>query len=425
MSETLPAPQARSPGAASPARDVLKPKKLTHRTIAIAVAGLLLLAAAGATYWRFVRAVAVPVAVAAQGAIAASVVGPGTVQARIPVTLSARVNATVVQVHADVGDAVHPGQLLVTLDDRDLSARRGVVAGQQEALLRNTEGARAVLLKAQADLELARGKQRRDADLLAQGFVSQAVLDASNAGRDGAAAGVDAAKAALAARTADARSLSQEARYADAVLSYTRIVSPMEGVVIQRLGEVGNTVVPGTPLLKIVDPTSLWVATRVDESVVGRVQPGQAASIRLRSGEVLPGKVARIARQSDAATRELDVHVSFDSMPKRFAIDQEAEVSIAVVEDRGIVVPLTALTRDKAGREGVLVIPAGRDGGRTRFQAVETGGADTHQVLVRKGLTAGETVVAIAAGVTANQRVRPTAVSAPAAATAAVPASAP
>jgi len=391
--------------------------KLTRRSIAIAGTGLLLVVAAVAAYWRFARALDVPVAVAAQGAIAARVVGPGTVQARIPVTLSARVNATVVQMHADVGDAVHPGQLLVTLDDRDLSARRGVVAGQQEALLRNTEGARAALIKAQADLELARSKQRRDAGLLAQGFVSQAVLDASNAGRDGAAAGVDAARAALAARAADARSLSQEARYADAVLSYARIVSPMEGVVIQRLGEVGNTVVPGTALLKIVDPKSLWVATRVDESVVGRVQPGQTASIRLRSGEVLPGKVARIARQSDAATRELDVHVAFDSVPQRFAIDQEAEVRIAVGEDRGILVPLTALTRDKAGREGVMVIDDGSGdggkGGRTRFQAVQTGGADASQVLIRKGLAGGETVVAKAAGITANRRVRPASASAP------------
>ena len=413
MSETLPAPEARPPPAASPARDAVKPKKLNRRTLTIAVASLLLVAGAGAAYWRFVRAVDVPVAVASQGAIAARVVGPGTVQARIPVTLSARVSATVVQVHADVGDAVRSGQLLVTLDDRDLNARRGVVAGQQEALMRNTEGARAALVKAQADLELARGKQRRDAELLAQGFVSQAVLDVSNSGRDGAAAGVDAAKAALAARAADARSLSQEARYADAVLSYTRIVSPMEGVVIQRLGEVGNTVVPGTPLLKIVDPKSLWVTTRVDESVVGRVQPGQTASIRLRSGEVLPGKVARIARQSDAATRELDVHVAFDTVPQRFAIDQEAEVSIDVGEDRGILVPLTALTaltRDKAGRAGVLVIDGvsidGSNRGRTRFLTVETGGADERHVLIRKGLTGGETVVANVAGVPANRRVR-------------------
>lgn len=373
------------------------------RVAAVAFAVLLLLVAGGVAFWRFGLAVEVPTAVAAQGVIAARVVGPGTVQARIPVTLSARVNASVMQILVDVGDVVRQGQLLATLDDRDLSARRGVVTGQQESLLLNIEAARAAVVKAQADLDLARSKQRRDAELLAQGFVSQAVVDASKSALDSAAAGVDGAKAALAAREADARSLSQEARYADAVLSLTRIVAPMDAVVVQRLGEAGNTVVPGTPLLKIVDPKTLWVATRVDESVVSRVQPGQPASIHLRSGEVLSGKVARIAHQSDAATRELEVDVAFDAVPKRFAIDQEAEVSIAVGEDRGILVPLTALTRDRAGHLGLLIV----DGGRTRFQPVETGGADAKQVLVRKGLVGGESVVAVAQGVAAGRRVRP------------------
>jgi HlyD family secretion protein len=373
-----------------------------RRLTLLAVATLLLIAAAGAAAWRFVLAADVYVTVVAPGAIAVRVVGPGTVQARTSVTLSARINATIRHVLVDVGDAVREGQLLATLDDRDLSARRGVVSGQQEALLRGVEGARAALTKAQAELELARSRQRRDIELMHQGFVSQAALEGSNAALDGAAASVDAATATLAARDADVRTLSQEARYADVVLSYSRIVAPIDGIVVLRLSEPGNTAVPGTPVLKLVDPRSLWVATRVDESVVGHIQPGQPASIRLRSGEVLPGKVARIGRQSDASTRELDVHVAFDAVPQRFAIDQEAEVSIVVGEDRGMLVPLTALTRNPAGRAGLFVV----DGGRTRFQAVETAGADARNVLVVRGLAGGESVVAAAEGVKANQRVR-------------------
>ena len=376
--------------------------RIAKRYLVAALAVALLLGVGGATYWRFGRAVDVPVAMVAQGSVAVQVVGPGTVQARVPVTVSARISSTVLQVLVDVGDVVRPGQLLVTLDDRDLSARRGVVTGQQEALKRNTEGARATLVKAQADLDLARSKQRRDAELLTQGYVSAAVLDASNAALGSAAASVEIAKAALAARDADARTLSQEARYSDAVLSNTRIAAPMAAIVVQRLAEVGSTTAPGSALFKLVDPRSLWVATRVDEAVVGRVRPGQVARIRLRSGEVLPGKVARIARQSDAATRELEVHVAFDTVPERFAIDQEAEVRIDVGEDRGLLVPLGALTRDKTGRQGVLLIADGR----TRFQPVETGGADARQVLIRQGLAAGDTVAAVAAGLTANVRVR-------------------
>ena len=372
------------------------------RLTLLAVAALLLITVVGAAAWRFALAADVSVTVVAPGAIAVRVVGPGAVQARTSVTLSARINATVRLVFADVGDSVREGQLLATLDDRDLRARRGVVSGQQESLLRGVEGARAALIKAQAELELARGRQRRDIELMRQGFVSQAVVDVSNAALDGAAASVDAANATLSARDADVRTLSQEARYADVVLSYARIVAPIDGIVVLRLSEPGNTVVPGTALLKIVDPRSLWVATRVDESVIGRIQPGQHASIRLRSGEVLPGKVARIGRQSDASTRELDVHVAFDAVPQRFAIDQEAEVSIVVGEDRGMLVPLSALTRNPAGHAGLLVV----DGGRTRFQPVETAGADARNVLVVRGLTGGESVVAAAEGVNSNQRVR-------------------
>lgn len=377
-----------------------------RRSVIAALALVLMATLAFLAYWRFGRAIEMPTAVAAEGTIAARVVGPGTVQARVPVTLGARVNAAVRQVHVDVGDTVHSGDLLVTLDDRDLSARRGVVAGQQEALARNTEGAAASLAKSRAELELALSKQRRDLELLAQGFVSQAVVDVSNATLHSAESAVDAARAALAARMADARGLSQEARYADTVLSHARITAPMNGVVVQRLVEVGSTVGPGTPLLKLVDPATLWVATRVDESVVARVRPGQGARIRLRSGEILTGKVARIARQSDAATRELDVHVAFDVPPRRFAIDQEAEVSIDVGQDRGIVVPVSSLARDRTGRQGVWVVDGANGDGRTRFTPVDTGAADDVNVLARKGLVGGERVVARADGVVANQRVR-------------------
>ncbi len=363
---------------------------------------LLLLGTATAVYWRFGKVLDIIAYVAQPGSLAARVTGPGSVQARVPVALSARLSATLTRIHVDVGDTVQRGQLLATLDDRDVTARRGVVAGQQEALVRNTVGTQATVAKANTDLVLAQSKYQRDMDLMGQGFVSQSVADVSLAAVQSAKASLDAAKASLSARSADAAALVQEARYSDAVISYTKILAPMDGIVIQRLVEAGTTVAPGAPILRLVDPRTLWVATRVDESVVGRVQVGQVARIKLRTGETLPGKVVRISLQSDAATREMDVHVAFDSIPKRFAIDQEAEVSIETGKDKGIVIPLTALVRDSNGRQGVWVI----EQGRTRFAPTETGTADNQQVLVSSGLQGGETIVAIAKGIAANQRVR-------------------
>ena len=376
---------------------------MSKRTIVVASVAAVVIAAAGAAYLRFWRAVPVTTVEAVQGRVALRVTGPGTLQARVPVALSSRITATVARIDADVGDIVKRGQLLAVLDDRDLAARRAVAGAQQDASVRNIEAAQATVAKAQADLELAQSKHRRDSELLRSGFLSQSSLDTSAAALQSALANLDNARAGLAAREAEKQALAHEVRYSDTVLSFTRIIAPSDGVVILRQAEMGATVVPGSPIFRLADPATLWIAMRVDESVVGRVKVGQPASIRLRTGETHAGKVVRIARQSDAATRELEVNVAFDSPPERFAIDQEAEVTILAGEDMGTVVPITALVRDREGRQGVLVV----SGARTSFRPVDTASADAQQVIVSKGLASGERLVAPAAGVKAGMRVRP------------------
>jgi RND family efflux transporter MFP subunit len=376
---------------------------MSKRTIIVASVAAVVIAAAGAAYLRFWRAVPVTTVEAVQGRVALRVTGPGTLQARVPVTLSSRITATVARIDADVGDIVKRGQLLAVLDDRDLAARRAVAGGQQDASVRNIEAAQATVAKAQADLELAQSKHRRDSELLRSGFLSQSSLDTSAAALQSALANLDNARAGLAAREAEKLALAHEVRYSDTVLSFTRIIAPSDGVVILRQAEMGTTVVPGSPIFRLADPATLWIAMRVDESAVGRVMVGQTASIRLRTGETHAGKVARIARQSDAATRELEVNVAFDSPPERFAIDQEAEVTIFAGEDTGTVVPLPALVRDREGRQGVLVV----SDARTSFRPVDTASADAQQVIVSKGLASGERVVAPAADIKAGMRVRP------------------
>ena len=370
--------------------------------VAIALATLLV-AAAALAYTRFFLESPVRVDLVQSGRVPRQVSGPGTVQARVPVTLSARLTATLTSVAVDVGDKVRAGQVLATLDDRDLVARRAAVGGQQASLAQQVVAAQASVERARADLDLARLKAKREADLLRQGFVSQSAFDATNAALKSAQAGLDSALATLAARRADEKTLVQEAHLAEAQASYSRLVAPMDAVVTQRLAEPGTTVSPGTPILRLVDPATLWVAVRVDESVVGRVATGQGARIRLRTGETVEGRVARIAAQSDAATRELDVFVAFTTPPARFAIDQEAQVRIDVGFDEGLVVPVDALTRDAEGRPGVLRVVEGR----TRFAPVTTGTAGESTVVIRQGLSAGDAVASPAQGLKSGQRVAP------------------
>lgn len=374
-----------------------------RQLLTVSVPVLVLAAAAIGLWWRFFAPVPVTLVPVSSGVVPLLVVGPGTVQARVPVTLSARITSTIVELNADVGDRVGAGQLLVRLDDRDLLARQSAIEGQQASLERQIQAAAAAVAKARADLELARTRRNRDAQLQVRGFISQASLDVSNANMLAARAGLEGAEATLAARRADRTALAQEARLARTQLSYSQLTAPMDAIVTQRLAEPGTTVVSGTPILKLVDPATLWVAARIDESIVARISPGQPATIRLRSGQILSGRVARIALQSDAATRELEVHVAFEQPPARIAIDQEAEVRIDTGTVRGLVVPVEALVQDRKGRQGVLRVVDGR----ASFAPLTAGPAGGGKVLVRDGLNEGEPIVADPRDLKAGMRVQP------------------
>lgn len=380
----------------------MKVKNLLSRATLVAL--VVVLAAAVGGYRLFFRATAVETVPVREGAIQEEIHGPGTLQARIPVTVSSRVTGVIISLHADQGDAVRRGQLLATLDDRDSAAKAAAAREAVNGSRHNAAAAEAALAKAGTDLVLARSNQQRNSALQQQRFISQAAMDASTAALRAAESAEQGSMASLAARRAEARSIGEELRYAEALLSYSRIAAPMDGIIIRRNAEVGSTVVPGSPVLQMVDPQTLWVAVRIDESVAGRIVLGQRARIRLRTGGEVAGKVVRIAQQSDAATREIEVDVAFDAPPKRFAIDQEAEVTILADTTTGLVVPVASLFYWK-GAQGVLVLREGR----AQFQPVRTGVAGGASVLVQEGLAAGQRVLAKPSSVQPGERVRPAA----------------
>ena len=358
----------------------------TPTRIGIAAAGLVAMGALAA--WVLFHATTVDVIDVRPASLKDEVHGPGTLEARIPVTVSTRITGVIGALYADEGGTVRRGQSLAALDDRDVAAKASAARETQGAAQQNIAVAEALISKAKADVALARGNHRRNAALLQQGFISEAAIDASSAALKSAESAEQVAIATLAARKREAANAQRELEYANTLVSFTRIVAPMDGVLIQRNAEVGDTVVPGAPIFRMVDPRTLWVAVRVDETVAGRVSLGQPARIRLRTGGEMAGKVARVTSRSDAATRELEVDVAFDELPKRFAIDQEAEVWILADTVTGLAVPVSALSKEK-GVQGVLVV---RDG-RAQFQPVQTGVTDDAQVLVSQGLQAGDRIL--------------------------------
>ncbi|MFQ5667710.1 MAG: efflux RND transporter periplasmic adaptor subunit [Candidatus Binatia bacterium] len=192
-----------------------------------------------------------PVRVAAvhphRGPLAAEVFGTGTLEAKVVVSLSAKMIDKVVEVLVDQGDTVTSGQVLARLEATDYR--------------RSVQVATAEVGQAQAELVKARLDIARNRELLRNATISQAEFDSYEA-----AYRVAAAKR----KTAEAQLGFARARLADTVIS-----SPVSGLVITRNLEVGDTVVPGTSIFRIADTHQLWITAMVDERVAGNLRTGQ------------------------------------------------------------------------------------------------------------------------------------------------------
>ncbi len=353
----------------------------------VLVSGATLAIAILAGYQFLTRPSGVRVVRAANGIVAQEVKGPGNVRARISVSVGSKITGLITQVFVDQGDAVQRGQLLAVLESDDLAARVQAARAAQSAAEEEIRAAEAALAKAEADLALARSNYERDTQLFQAEVTSRAAFDASTASLRSAESGVHSARASLTARKAQRLSAEHELRYAEAQLQYTRIVSPMDGLITSRRLEAGSTVVPGGAIFQMVDPKTLWVATLIDQTLAGSIRQGQPARIQLRSGEALEGTVARVTREADRVTRELEVDIAFRAMPARLTIDEEADVAILIGEVHGLVVPSSALGNE-AGVSGVYVV----NENQATFRPVRLGAVNSHVVQVVNGLKLGELV---------------------------------
>jgi HlyD family secretion protein len=306
----------------------------------------------------------------------------------VPVTVSPKITGILEKLFADQGDQVQKGQLLAELDSIELRAREAAVQAAKNRAQRELARAQADLGKAQANLGLARSNYQRDLEVFKPGYISQAAFDTTKAQLKVAESDVNAFQANITALQAAVKQAESETHAAKALHNYTRIQAPMDGLITSRKAEVGTTLSPGTPIFQMVDLDTVWVATWIDASQIAQLKEGQKADIRLRSGRRYQGEVARITREADTVTRELEVNVTFDKLPEPLVIGEEAEVTIVTGRQKAPAVPLTAIT-ERDGKILVLVV----EQGRLVFRPIKAGLNDGKRVAVLEGLKEGELVV--------------------------------
>jgi len=370
------------------------------KTLIPAAVGLIILLLLG--YRLFWYRPSVPVIAVKPAEVQGQVKGPGTVQSKIPVAVSTKITGIVEKLYADQGDRVQKGQLLVELDAAELKAKKAASQASRHRAQRELGRAQADAAKAQANLELAQSNYRRDLEVFQPGYISEAAMDTTIAALRLAQSELAAAQAQVAAQASQAEQAESEVKASEALLSYTRIPAPMDGLITVRQAEVGTTVSPGAPIFQMVDLDNIWVAAWIDASQIAQLKAGQKADIRLRSGRRYQGQVARLNREADPVTRELEVDVAFNTLPEPLIIEEEAEVTIFTGEQKALAVPLAAVVKHR-DQTGVMVV----DQGRLAFRPVTLGLNDGKRTAVLEGLKEEDLVVAQPVTLKPGARVKP------------------
>lgn len=281
----------------------------------MASAVVLALAGGGAGWWWTQQsdssAVAWRTGVVERGSLQATVSASGTVNPVTQVSVGSQVSGQVRQVLVDFNAEVKAGQLIAEIDPEtfeyrvrsaqaDLDAARASVLTAQA----NAAASRAAISRAQTDLAEARRVHERNQQLVAQAFIAQSEADRTRAVMASAEEGVKAAQAQLGVSAAQITTAQAIVAQREAVLAQarvdlgrTQIKSPVNGIVIKRTVERGQTVAASlqAPELFVIaqNLSDMQVDASIDEADVGRIRPGQKATFTVDAfpGQTFEGQV--------------------------------------------------------------------------------------------------------------------------------------
>lgn len=288
---------------------------------------------------------------------------------------------------------------------RELRVREGqtVTAGQTIARVDPTEFEARVLEReaqvrgAQAQVDQAQRALAHNTQLFERGFISRSALDNAASALDAAAGARDAAQAQLAS--------------ARKTLADTAVVSPIAGVVAERLVQPGEKVSPDTRIVSVIDLSRLEVEAQVPAGEIAAVRIGQAVTLRIEgAAEPREGRVLRLGPTTAAGTRSIPVYIGLDNRGATLRAGLFVQGTLALQAREGVIaVPETAL-RERAGRTFVYAIENGlvvekdvvtglRDAAATLGAGPGSAGASrAGAVEIVRGLAAGDRIVAVDLG---------------------------
>ena len=293
----------------------------------------------------------------------------GTVQAVHAVDVASKLLAKVLEIDVQAGQEVKAGQVLVRLDDADLLAR-----------LRQAE---AVVTAAQATHDQAQIDYDRVKRLFEQANASKTEFDQADTALKTASAQLDGTK--------------QAQDQAQTVLSYATIRSPIDGLIVDKRVQVGDTAQPGQTVATLYDPTHMQLVASVRESLTDRLKVGQTIGVYIDAlRRTCEGRVSEIVPEAQSASRTFAVKVTGPCPPGVYS-GMFGRLLIPLGEEDVLVIPRAAVRR--VGQLDIVDVaePArgapDRKGGLVlRRRIVQLGRNFDDQVQVLSGLRVDEQV---------------------------------
>jgi HlyD family secretion protein len=360
----------------------------------------------------------VQVTAVTQDTIRRIVVGDGVLYPRDQATVTPKIAAPISKFSVNRGDHVRPGQLLVTLENRDLIAGAAEARGalqQAESNLRTIQGATVPesVVKAQTDGEAASeaaaaAKRVLDSrqQLFKEGALARRQVDESQVAYVQANSNYRSAEEHLHAlqtvskeeqiKTAAAQveAAKSHLQSLEAQLGYSQIHSPIAGVISDRPLYPGELSSPGAPLLTVMDISSLVARVNVPQADAAPLKPGQPAILtQTDSGQEFNGKVTVVSPATDANSTTVQVWIQAANPGEH--LKAGASVHAVIVTElykAATVVPAAAILPGDEGGAAVLTVSSDSTAHRKK---VALGVREGDRVQILSGVSPGEEVVVV------------------------------
>jgi HlyD family secretion protein len=333
----------------------------------------------------------------------------GTTRPARQVSLRSQAEGRLLSLTRDVGDTVRQGEVVGTIDRVLLQTAVGEAQAELAARQFEVTQAEAELADIRTSIEDSRVRlqqARNDANRL-QSLADQGAVSAQEA--EQAQTTVLTAEQALASsqeqvrtrqqsvsaaqqRVEAQRSILQETQQR---LSFANLTASLSGVVLERVAEPGDLVLPGEAVLTLGDLSRILVVVEVADSALGDFSLGQSIQLAIDAfpGETFVGNVTRISPVADSTSRQLPVEITLDNPGNRIGSGLLARVTGTGSQSAAVLVPESALEAAEDSENQIFVVTEANGETVVEARTIQVGDRTDGQIEILAGLSPGEQYV--------------------------------